>query len=78
MELENAHIVCVSCFFCVRSATGPEHYIHRVERSGRFGHKGVAINFVTLDDMRKRALLTIEAFYGTEIGEMPTNVADLI
>ncbi|KAI0832583.1 DEAD-domain-containing protein [Trametes gibbosa] len=29
-----------------------ENYIHRIGRSGRFGRKGVAINFVTLDDVR--------------------------
>merc|ERR1712072_1395051 len=27
-----------------------ENYIHRIGRSGRFGRKGVAINFVTPDD----------------------------
>jgi len=29
-----------------------ENYIHRIGRSGRFGRKGVAINFVTADDVR--------------------------
>lgn len=27
--------------------TQPENYLHRIGRSGRFGRKGVAINFVT-------------------------------
>ena len=27
-------------------------YIHRIGRSGRFGRKGVAINFVTNEDVR--------------------------
>lgn len=27
--------------------TNRENYIHRIGRSGRFGRKGVAINFVT-------------------------------
>ena len=31
-----------------------ENYIHRIGRGGRFGRKGVAINFVTTED--KRAL----------------------
>jgi len=53
-----------------------ENYIHRIGRSGRFGRKGVAINFVTNDDVR--ALREIEAFYQTQIEEMPMNVADLI
>ena len=30
----------------------PENYLHRIGRSGRFGRKGVAINFVTKDDER--------------------------
>jgi len=53
-----------------------ENYIHRIGRSGRFGRKGVAINFVTNDDTR--AMRELEAFYGTQIEEMPMNVADLI
>lgn len=53
-----------------------ENYIHRIGRSGRFGRKGVAINFVTADDTR--TLREIEQFYNTEIAEMPMNVADLI
>ncbi|KAF7292328.1 DNA-directed RNA polymerase subunit [Mycena chlorophos] len=31
-----------------------ENYIHRIGRSGRFGRKGVAINFVTVDDADSR------------------------
>ena len=53
-----------------------ENYIHRIGRGGRFGRKGVAINFVTEED--KRTLLDIEKFCNTKIDEMPVNVADLI
>lgn len=53
-----------------------ELYIHRIGRSGRFGRKGVAINFVKKDDIR--ILRDIEQFYSTQIDEMPMNVADLI
>lgn len=53
-----------------------ENYIHRIGRSGRFGRKGVAINFVTADD--HRALRELEVHYNTQIAEMPMNVADLI
>jgi len=56
--------------------TNRENYIHRIGRGGRFGRKGVAINFVTEDD--KRTLQDIEKFYNTQIDEMPMNVADLI
>jgi len=48
----------------------------RIGRGGRFGRKGVAINFMTIDD--RRTLKDIETFYNTQIEEMPMNVADLI
>jgi len=53
-----------------------ENYIHRIGRSGRFGRKGVAINFVTHDDLR--TLRELEQFYNTQIEEMPASVANLI
>ncbi|KIJ37375.1 hypothetical protein M422DRAFT_231726 [Sphaerobolus stellatus SS14] len=53
-----------------------ENYIHRIGRSGRFGRKGVAINFVTVEDVR--ILRDIEQFYSTQIDEMPVNAAELI
>jgi len=53
-----------------------ENYIHRIGRGGRFGRKGVAINFITEDD--KRALNDIEQFYNTTIDEMPADVANLL
>ncbi|KAK3041193.1 hypothetical protein RJ639_028453, partial [Escallonia herrerae] len=53
-----------------------ELYIHRIGRSGRFGRKGVAINFVKTDDIK--ILRDIEQYYSTQIDEMPMNVADLI
>ncbi|KAJ9508800.1 hypothetical protein QJQ45_028113 [Haematococcus lacustris] len=53
-----------------------ELYIHRIGRSGRFGRKGVAINFVRNDDIR--ILRDIEQYYSTQIDEMPMNVAELI
>lgn len=56
--------------------TNRENYIHRIGRSGRFGRKGVAINFLAEDDVRY--LRDIEQFYNTEITEMPMDVADLI
>lgn len=56
--------------------TNRENYIHRIGRSGRFGRKGVAINFVTNYDVRY--MRDIEQFYQTQINEMPMNVADLI
>lgn len=49
---------------------------HSIGRGGRFGRKGAAINFVTPDD--ERNLKDIMSFYGTEIVEMPADVADLL
>jgi len=53
-----------------------ENYLHRIGRSGRFGRKGVAINFVTNSDVR--TMKDIEKFYHTQIEEMPMDIADLI
>ncbi len=48
----------------------------RIGRGGRFGREGVAINFVTADDIR--AMREIEQFCTTQIEEMPMNAADLL
>jgi ATP-dependent RNA helicase len=53
-----------------------ELYIHRIGRSGRYGRKGVAINFVKQDDIR--ILRDIEQYYSTQIDEMPMNVGELV
>jgi ATP-dependent RNA helicase len=53
-----------------------EAYLHRIGRSGRFGRKGVAINFVTNEDVK--VLHDIEQYYSTQIDEMPMNVTDLV
>jgi translation initiation factor 4A len=56
--------------------TSIENYLHRIGRSGRYGRKGLAINFVTTKDMRK--LREIEKFYNTLVEELPSNVRDLM
>ncbi|WFC99814.1 RNA helicase [Malassezia yamatoensis] len=56
--------------------TNRENYIHRIGRSGRFGRKGVAINFVTVDDVK--ILRDIEQYYSTQIDEMPMKIDDLM
>lgn len=56
--------------------TNRENYIHRIGRSGRFGRKGVSINFTTESD--KKYMEDIEQFYNTQIEAMPVNVADLL
>merc|ERR1719253_974880 len=61
----------VSLVICYDLPQSRELYIHRIGRSGRFNRKGVAINFVTNEDVR--ILRDIEQYYSTEINEMPTN-----
>merc|ERR550532_1318435 len=53
-----------------------ENYLHRIGRSGRFGRKGVAINFVTNSDLR--TMRDVERYYHTQIEEMPMDIADMI
>ncbi|CAF1025977.1 unnamed protein product [Adineta steineri] len=51
-------------------------YINRIGRSGKFGRKSVAINFITKDE--QRTLHDIEQYYNTKIEELPMNIDDLI
>ncbi len=53
-----------------------ETYIHRIGRSGRYGRKGVAINFVTERDLEN--LDIIRKHYNTKIDEMPQNIEDYL
>ena len=50
-------------------------YLHRIGRSGRWGRKGVGINFITRRDVSK--MKEIEAHYSTQISEMPSDLAFL-
>ena len=52
-----------------------ETYIHRIGRSGRFGRKGNAINFVTPTE--KDELEAIQKFYNTTIEALPTDLSEL-
>ena len=47
-------------------------YLHRIGRSGRWGRKGRAINFVTQRDTRK--MEEIERHYATNIRELPADI----
>jgi len=49
----------------------PHKYLHRIGRSGRWGRKGMAINFVTRQD--SDTMRRIERHYGIEIKELPAN-----
>ena len=49
-----------------------EHtYLHRIGRSGRWGRKGIAINFQTKHDATR--LKKFEEYYCTQITEMPSD-----
>ena len=50
-------------------------YLHRIGRSGRWGRKGVGINFITRRDIQR--LKEFEQFYSTEIKEFPSDYKNL-
>jgi len=49
-----------------------ETYLHRIGRSGRFGHLGLAINLITFED--RYNLYKIEQELGTEIKPIPAAI----
>jgi len=49
-----------------------ETYLHRIGRSGRFGHRGIAINFITEED--KHNMFSIEDDLNTKIAPIPQNI----
>jgi len=78
------HLVCSDLFTrgidiqsvnCVINFDFPktsETYLHRIGRSGRFGHLGLAINLITFDD--RYSLFKIEQELSTEIKPIPANI----
>lgn len=50
-------------------------YLHRIGRSGRWGRKGVGINFITRRDVMQ--IKKIEEHYSTQITEMSENLSFL-
>jgi translation initiation factor 4A len=51
-------------------------YLHAIGRSGRYGRKGLAINFVTKRDIY--TMKKIEEHYKINIKELPVNVNELL
>ena len=51
------------------------NYLHRIGRSGRWGRKGVGINFITRRDIMQ--IKKIEEHYSTQITEMPSELSFL-
>ena len=50
----------------------PDTYLHRIGRSGRFGHLGLAINFITEED--KSIMFNIEDDLNTQIKPIPQDI----
>ncbi|RVW16276.1 DEAD-box ATP-dependent RNA helicase 8 [Vitis vinifera] len=53
-----------------------ETYLHRVGRSGRFGHLGLAVNLITYED--RFNLYRIEQELGAEIKQIPPHIDQAI
>jgi translation initiation factor 4A len=53
-----------------------DNYLHRIGRSGRYGRKGIAINFKTFYDSQR--IKSIEQYYNTTIDEMPADIQTYI
>ncbi|KAK1438640.1 hypothetical protein QVD17_04449 [Tagetes erecta] len=53
-----------------------ETYLHRVGRSGRFGHLGLAVNLITYED--RFNMYRIEQELGTEIKQIPPQIDQAI
>ena len=51
------------------------NYLHRIGRSGRWGRKGVGINFICRRDIHK--MKEIESYYACQIQELPSDIAFL-
>ena len=49
-----------------------ETYLHRIGRSGRYGHLGLAVNMITADD--RYNMYKIEQELGTEIKPIPPQI----
>lgn len=54
-----------------------ESYLHRIGRTGRYGRKGCAINFI-MSENDVRNIQDIEKFYSTQIEELPANIREIV
>jgi len=52
-------------------------YVHRIGRCGRFGKKGVAINFITLSNQDQYTIHQLQEVHHTVINELPSDVGNL-
>ena len=70
------HVSIVINYDLPRNEMYRESYLHRIGRGGRFGRKGVAINFVTPREVE--VLRDLEAFYQTQLEELRKDVCLLL
>lgn len=62
----------VSTVFNYDLPNNKENYIHRIGRSGRYGRKGIAINFVLEPNCNKpKSIQELENFYSCQIEPLP-------
>ena len=54
----------------------PHTYLHRIGRSGRWGRKGIGINFITKYDVN--IIKSIESHYNIEIEELPLQFENIL
>ena len=54
----------------------PHTYLHRIGRSGRWGRKGIGINFITKYDVN--IIKSIESHYNIEIEELPLHFENIL
>jgi translation initiation factor 4A len=54
----------------------PETYLHRIGRSGRWGRKGMAINFATDRDMH--FIDYLQRYFHSTIADLPANLDSVL
>ncbi|XP_062218602.1 ATP-dependent RNA helicase drs1-like [Phragmites australis] len=75
-DLRGTDVVQVPVVINYDLPTQPVKYIRRVQQGGQSGRKGVVISFVTRVD--ERILLDIQRFCNGQVGELPSDIADLL
>lgn len=66
--------LCCACVVVINfdMPRSSETYLHRIGRSGRFGHLGLAINLITYED--RFNMYKIEQELGCEIKPIPATI----
>mmetsp|Transcript_14121 Transcript_14121/g.30900 ORF Transcript_14121/g.30900 Transcript_14121/m.30900 type:complete len:88 (+) Transcript_14121:749-1012(+) len=67
IDIQSVNVVINSDFL-----KNSETYLHRIGRSGRFGHLGLSVNLITAND--KDSIRSVEKELGTEIKLIQANI----